>query len=848
MIELAAHAWKVDLPAAMRRLARSNVGLPPETVDLDRVRTYIREYPQQRQALSDVLAAGGRQIISGDYDALRRSLGLLNGSDGKIWIARMGKFVAGTSAAAVDAAIRPYAKVTWHGKRELFPAGKWRDIIAIPFHDLPERCAGLFVVGRRGRRPEDECFVPAVSLSRSPTPLPIEIGVCMYDAILATSDNGRFGPDVFVVEDPVLAVQLQALHMRDHSVPLPLVGTYPQTTQFQQKTVRLTSYRVWETQPQRRFIFWGEALTPSLVNMAARACGYIAVHPRLPRRAPQEWLRRLRQVARPWLTVLDEFLERATVAQADAMLDQLDLPDHLWAEFRRRCSETARARILASEGHAAGSRVAMIGSRTVLESPSGWVYNGNTICDATLTITHVLYQAETDRTYYKGRINYHGHEYPFLERQEIVETGTFSWMRKRLVAEQAGMMVYESAWSKHAINIACLMHTPIILQGVGRFGWRYDHSAFVLPRFSIHPGGECVECDAQILDDLAPGTEILPNRLALAITELEELTTDTPIQRVFWASAAAVAANIIAPAVNRKPAGVGLVGDGAVVMGRTAARLWGCVDRALALNKQSLLVCQELEEMVEAHAWPLIITAPTGDRRQLLAPWLQSPSHKNVVLDVDRYFADALRTQANWRFITSDEPITSAPAVETYGQSALFQWLMDLCRRRLRVDGNRAAPASVQVLEDMAAWAKREGGNEDVVLAGADLLDELSDSVDRANSFIALLYRCIDEGVLEFLRAGFESQTSASAIYFLEEGEHPAGIFIPRAAVNRVFAEHGVPVPDIVQLTATLAEAGGLECETQYQDMTGWLIRETWWNQQIELCRTQRSRILRIAN
>ena len=853
MIELAAAAWKVDVTAATARLADANAGLPAAAKEPIRISEYVRGYVNRRKRTAALLQQSQRPLLDGEYEFLRRELGLLNGNDAKLWLARMGPFAGGTTVLAVDEALRPWRqrngrKAITSGRKPYFKGRGWKNVVIIPFHSMPRLCCGFILVGRKARMDQDVLFLPAL-----PAPpiagnkFPLEAGVCMYDAILATHEQRRFGRDVFVCNDPFQAMRWQCQHMRDHSVPLPLVGAYNHTIQLPERPpTRLVSYSIWDTQPSRRFVFWCEELNATTVNMAARANGQIAIcPPPHGRKAPREWLRDVQRVATPWYESLDAFLVAATEGPAKSVLDQLDLPDYLWQTFRRNCSDEATSAILAREGSPDRQRVAVLGTRTVLDTASGWVYDGKLITDATLTISHVLYQAETDQAYYKGQINYRGHAYPFIEQQEVVEKATFSWMKKRLMASQAGIMFSTPSWSQHAVNIACLLHTPVILQGVGRFGWRYDHSAFVLPQFAIQPGGDITACVSQVLDDLAPAVDLLPDKIK-ELT-LAPLLTESPAHKEFWASAAAIGANILAPAVNKRVAGVGLVGDGALVMGRSAARLWGCADRALTIGKQALIACEELETIATTHAWPLILTIPKGQKRQLLAPWLHSPSPKNVVLDVDRYFADALRTQSDWRFVTSETPVTAAPAVNAYGQQALFHWLRDVCSRRLRLDADPATPFGLQVLEDMAKWVERCGEDAGLLRESGALIDELSDSRDRANSFVALMYRCLDDGVLAFQREGFERATATPAIYYLEEGDQPRGIFIPRSTVNRVFAEHGVPVPDIVQLTATLAEAGGLECETRYQDMTGWLIRETWWDQQLELCRTQQTRILRIA-
>lgn len=859
MIELAARTWKVDLPAAIRRLANLGLDFPQGTDDLI-IGDYMRYSPERREHLTKLLQDGA-DCLQGDdrggYIGLLRQLHITTEMSARQWQERMGQWIGGANYRTIDVALRPWLQNTdkWlnsGGKCRIFCGGGWREVIMIPFHDLPERVCGLLLIGRHCRR-DDRIFRTMLgrsSSNRAEARLPVEAGLCLYSAALKTANHKDFGQDLIVCQDPLLAIAMQAKHLRTSLTPLPLVGAYSADIMADdKKPVRVASHTVWQTLSGRRLLFWGPQLTAAIINMAAQANGHISIcaAPRGDQiRPPREWFFTVQRQAVPWEAALDRWLQQADTNGIQALLPGLQLPGDVMQHFRRRCSTTAKSRLQQFEQDPNRLQVVHLGKRVVMETARGWVdgQTGNTICSATLQIQRMLYQESTGDIYYQGHIGFDGQQYPFLERQTVVDKGTFNWMRAQLVAAGAGISTYDNTWSRYAIDIAILLHHPTIEQGVGTFGWRPDKQAFILPAFKLPYGGQPQECVSHVLDNISPAVGVLPDKLQPP--NCKALTTDSPAHQAFWATAAAIGANIVAPALNKPVAGVGLLGTGATVMGCMTARLWGCAEYAMKLYASAVEIAAELQDRCSRHRWPLLLQLPSGKRRSLLTHWLHADPQQNVVLDVDSYLAEALRTQSRWRFVTSDAPITAAPSVADYGQHALFMWLADLCQRRIRLPAGEHL--AQQVLQDMAAWAAKYEGDAEFILGCHQLLDEALDEVDQAMSFIALLYRCIDEGVLRFQRAGFEDDTTPHSIFHLDLQDRPAGVFIPRAAVNKVFAERGVPVPDPVQLTGILAEAGGLECEYQYAGMSGWLLNYAWWERQVAQCHAQQSRILRIVS
>ena len=390
------------------------------------------------------------------------------------------------------------------------------------------------------------------------------------------------------------------------------------------------------------------------------------------------------------------------------------------------------------------------------------------------------------------------------------------------------------------MEIAMQFHKPLVQHGVGRFGWQSENSRFCFPSFSIETDGNIVEEDSFVIDELAPGTDLkIPSKLDTP--DLKALTVDSEVSQIFWATAACISANLIAPALNKNRSNIGLVGDGAVLIGRITAAEIGCQAYTVPKAKYGIELAAVIQKAVDRHNWPLILVVKKGTTRSKMAGWLNYECTENIIIDVDRYMADALGLSGSWRFVINNSPLMGAAAIKEHGSKIIPLWLQDFCQRKMHLSSSDTSLAA-QVLEDIAEWVGIDG-DVDVVRKAKKLIDDAPNSAhDKAIRFVEMLYRYINTGAVTIEQHGFDENSSVNITFFDDY------VFVPHSTVHKLLANKNVPILDPIEITALLTNSGGLEDSNfEYNKKAGWLIRKAWWDVQYRQCHTHQNRLLRIV-
>jgi hypothetical protein len=316
---------------------------------------------------------------------------------------------------------------------------------------------------------------------------------------------------------------------------------------------------------------------------------------------------------------------------------------------------------------------------------------------------------------------------------------------------------------------------------------------------------------------------------------------------LFWASAACLGANIIAPAINEALCGLGLVGLGAALVGRVTARAFGSTCVVLP-PVAAVAVPEKLVQATTRHAWPVLIDIPKRKGRHGLSLWLNDQEAKNVVLEIDQHLASALKVSSNWRFVMAEEPLVDADRAKHFGPQILTSWLQNISARKFALSAPPTASLARRVLADMRQWLTLLGHPTDVFDSVPAVLDE-ADYEDRgkAKYFADTVCRYIEEGKLYVANAGYEKHKETCSVM---GKQHPLGegVFIPRAAVvGRLYAD-GLPGLDTIPTTAVLQAANALANEPMYYlGQFGWFVKLPWWTKQLEQHRGIPARLLRLV-
>ena len=558
-------------------------------------------------------------------------------------------------------------------------------------------------------------------------------------------------------------------------------------------------------------------------------------------RSGKQWLQTLQEQAKPWMVALEHVVEKTNEKDLQDFLQQLRIPPQRYHEFVKTCSQRLRERIENASGIKLNKKV-FVNNKAITQNENGWWEDktGAQISNAIIRIEHILYRELDDTTFYKGVIAFKGNLLPFCANAEDIEKNTFKWMRQRLIAEKKEIMASASNWSKHAIEIALQFHSPLVQHGVGRFGWQPENAKFCFPKFSIASDGDIIEEDSFVIDELAPGTDLtVPSKLD--VPDMRALTVDTEVSQIFWATAACIAANIIAPALNRNRANIGLVGDGAVLIGRIAAAEIGCQAYNVPKTKYGIELSTVIQKAVDRHSWPLILVVKKGVTRAKMAGWLNYECAENIIIDVDRYIADALGLSGSWRFVVNNSPLMGAAAIKEHGRKIIPLWLQDFCQRKMQLRSSDTSLA-MQVLEDIAEWVGVDG-DAHVIHKAKEMIDDVQENAqDKAIRFVEMLYRYINAGAVTIEQHGFDENASVNITFFDDY------VFVPHSTVNKLLTNKNVPILDPIEITALLTNSGGLEDSNfEYNNKAGWLIRKAWWDVQYRQCHTHQNRLLRIV-
>jgi hypothetical protein len=858
VIELAAAHWDgLELPVVIRKLMALGVDMPEERVLPVNVDQYILYHPGKRKRLWDFWQQSRHRLLVDDSKVLRglqHKLGLRLGLDRDRWLQGPGMFVGGTGKHAVEACFQP--TVAQHsrglqnaGAERVFSGPGWTDVLTIPFSDLPGRIKGFLFIGREGNLQTDSTF-RLVRYSSAYVQdrrtgykrgLETNCGLALYNVTEHANDG------LIVMSDPVLALRMQCWHMQDNSVPADVVSMYADSK------VR-TSPDVWRHVRQKP-LFWGVPTAEMFrharaVNAKVCTAGFTRDGPlkSFTKTPLAEWLVRVRKNAQPWDVALEALLSELPIGDAETILLGMELTPAEMQQFVTKCPEMLRLR-LEPLFLRTPVRTVLVNGVAVSED-QGW-YNEQTreeICSAILRIEQVIHHDRIDQTYYAGRILFKGHEVSFCAPADEVETDTFKWMRARLLKAGAGYMEYAPKWEVHAAAIATKFHQPEVLKGFNSIGWDEERACFVFPTYLLSSKGE-------VVDD--PGIKVPKRRTpALMLEKPSEIVAgELPSgegSAVFWATAAAVASNLLAPVFGAPTCGIGLVGGSGEATGKASARMLGCAEHSVQDGhwKDEGAVSDVCAE----HKWPLLLKPPKTHLEEW-AEWLSNGEQKNCIVPLDWYTAKSLVARPGWYVIEAGNYVATMDVCDA-ARKTIPSFLQYVTKQQFKLPARYGRTDGTSfihiVLVWMSQWFTSIGGDYKVVTNALKVSSFDGDDTRgkrAADSFIDLLCRLFDEGELVLERAGFipAGKSIRALICFPGESGSLGKIFVPKAVVNKLLALHNAPALDVTALSHALAVAGTAE-EHEYAGLSGWLIDEGAWNERIHRWRAWHRYKLRVTS
>jgi hypothetical protein len=817
-VELLCQAWHLGVCAALRKANSLGIDFPPTALLEATAASYTTNRIEPRQRALAFWQRAQQHFSGGESSTIRgfqHQLGLRSTVTEHL-------LIGSASIQAVRSLLHPSAEGDKKRKTHYFKGKHWGDVLVFPFWDLPGRLCGFLFIGRSLTAPHDFIYRMAPEFSQmGRRPAPMEAGLAMLPAALLSSAD--FGHDtLFVMDDPLLALRLQFRWLRANLVPAPIVVIYADN-QFQ-------TMRVWDWCPRTEVLFWSPQLNGRLLAAARRANAQISTLHMSPQSLESNlhhwsaagWLRAIRRARQPWHNVLQKVLRQLPDARAEELLLSMGLPDAEQHAFATTCDTDLRQRLERILVDRPQARQIVYGRHRVIERDNSWYLdNGRQICNFVVRIERIL-QTDAGRTYYRGVVCCEGKTAPFLERADFVDKrGLWSWCRGHIVRHGLGIPIFNIGWCRHALELALRFCPPQLVSGVDRIGWDEMRQQFSFPTFAITRTGTVVHDHPGLFSDPSVPGKLLKPPEALGTREVEALSARNDETRILFAATAAVAANIVAPAVNAKPMGTILDGVGAQGIGRMAAAYLGCPEIQQPTP-------DELGNV--PYSWPRIVSLVDCTLQPFL-PWLHAAPGQTILLLAPEA-AKVLGIRRQWNTIRCDRRLGSMQLVNDAAIKILPAYLHDLCKRHLQL---ASPPDSVHsFLDDMADWLSREYGIDPWVVKAAGTVLE-SPKLTAATCVIELVHRLCQLGYLDTVRADHGGATPGCMV--LQKAQEV--VWIPqRHIVEQIELIAGIP-PDVLLITKVLAEANALVKECIVAQQRGWLLKLPWFEDQIELLKTR---------
>jgi len=820
MIELLRAAWKVNTATALHKVKIQGVEVPVTLLTDEAVEEYERLRLGPRNRVREFWKQAQEHFMEGGSPSLRelhKHLGVQLSELG--WLPTNTLFVGSATAKAATLCLRPGEEQT-RSNTVVFRGKGWGDVLVLPFYDLPGRICAFQFIGR-GADPEhgDLVFRHAPEFAFSSAGQKFEAGVAMADVAWRT--HPRLGSTIFVVDDPCLALQLQFYALRTNMQPLPVIAIH--------SDAKYHTERIWEWLPAENVIVWSPRINDrhfaharqANASISAYKLPYAKLEANLTQQPIASMMTSIKHSASLWEVAVRRQLEKLPPNRIEELFIELGFNDSERRDFIKSCTPDIQERLRKIYESRPTVRRVQYGKNTICESEGCWYVNDDRqsrIANAIVRIEKTL-RASNGRSYYQGIVLFEGKSVDFLERTDRLDKNLWKWCSEFLRDKGVGIPNFTTNWDRHAFQIATLFCKPQIINGVDTIGWDPVRRQFNFPQFAIDANGELLSDYVCLFRGSVTPAEHLPPPSSFTKDEVAMLGDDNDESRIFWAVAAGVASNIVAPAVHAPTQGIILDGPGAQTIGKMSALYTGCPE--LPRMTPGLLESQE-------HTWPIVFELSSSELKRHQT-WLMSPSRGQAVMSVGSVAARILGIRQHWNIIRCQRKLGSMQLLNRLASRVLPSYLEDLCSRKLYYE--HVAPTVIEsILRDMADWFLRTcHGDSHVVLSALDLM-ELPESKPAWEHFIELVYELLCQGRLQTVWSGFDDSDPKSIVFDRDSQE----AWLPqRSIIDGAEALAGIQ-PDTLLITKTLQDSEVLLDEREHAGHLGWVLRSDWLEKQFE--------------
>lgn len=601
-------------------------------------------------------------------------------------------------------------------------------MLLLPYFDMPGRLANLRIVSynSKGMNYTDK------STNRSG-------GLFMLETVPANAEY------VIAVDDPLVACKLQMHRMASVLTPLPIVAWHPDT-------------RYWPIAPKRT-VFWAPEPTVAMYNQARRVPGACVCTPSntydfnklLQHRDVKNWIHHAMVHAKPWAAALKEHLLSLPEDEALRFSRDLDITPLETGEILFECTNDEKQVLSSVLDLRSSIKNVMVGDIKVIDKDGAWWTH--TEKGRLIRVSNAPFVLEKS-AHYEGKGSYligslamDGRVERFMAPAEQFVASPARWLRTFALKKGMGLVQVFSSWDRRLIDVATLLSPEKMPHVDSRavVGWTPDMTKFTFPCVTL-ASGRVDECDMGLPTDNMPCVKVTGHPTPRSTWK--DLSEDTPINRVFWAVLACVAANACSRHSDYPVRKIGVIGSQ-----RTLSMISTALDLYTAQVGQINGLGKKLQEQT-CHDVPVCLL-PVGKFKPFV-DWLESSGVHNVLVSLNQSQA-ALLGGKDWLFVDAQD--ASGPMQVHAGTNLLADVLRMVQTRLSPID--KLKP-EVDILERMHVWGRANKCDiEKTVFDGAAKLiipESIFGSVPVHEGFLFSLFSMIQADQISVSRAGFSKK------------------------------------------------------------------------------------------
>ena len=678
--------------------------------------------------------------------------------------------------------------------------------IVLPYYDLPGRLTGFLLLKLVDGEKLRQLFIAVTGYTRQKP----HAGYFLLDTALLPAPPELKGKQ-FVVEDPLWALTEQCRQLRHTYKLLPLMASY-QGDEAASYGTQLDSLG-----PATR-LFQSTTVTPALISQAANGRGYVCAAP-LDSSSPKNakyTLSRLGCIygrAATWQKTLKEELSGLGEIAAHSFAVQLTAPhEKMQAFFRNYANDFStefRDRVMRHITIAPAVPTKVSSKWTIIEQEnSWWSHTGTLVCNARIVIQHIL-QSDDGSKLYSGKIFQDDWELDFTDDAKRIENIGLLAYAAAMAAPHGRLVTYDRFWNKRSHLITLQLHPPKLELISTKIGWDSATGLFRFGNYVLHNSGEVAKSESPIKTSHIN----FPDPAPIAPITIRQFLTPGPQSGFVWAVFATIAANLIAPIINKDCTATAVTPAGFDMAAKIGTAL-GC-QQAQTTAVYRTKAAEFIRSQTKDSTWPVFISSMFDETLLLLAT---SRIHTEPVLVKTPEAGAAVALGYNWQRISGYD-LPTAGIDFTVLQYVLPAYIQHVLRQRMTfMLGHRHIV--VAVLHDLHKWLDN---TYNTTFHLPQALRQVN-TVDNAHTaLMEELGRALYDKKLALLPRPRRKDESKS--YLLRRKD---SWWLNRRGIDNYFAESKNIPPNWLAIIDLLVNDGVFNGEESVHGMPGLLVASPW--------------------